>query len=126
MKLARVTRSPECNTKPTTWDPELELKHESAGSNATGTSQDDAQTASRGNAIAAPRLVLMLSKHVGDLKIAGQKHHVEQLIAHIERIFGKMKGDYNDFTNCGVHQSRAADGTVTLDQDEYIDALIPI
>ena len=30
MKLARVTRSPECNAKPTTWDPELELKHESA------------------------------------------------------------------------------------------------
>ena len=68
----------------------------------------------------------MLSKHVGDLKIAGQKHHVEQLIAHIERVFGKMKGDYDDFTNCGVHQSRSADGSVALDQDEYVDALMPI
>ena len=67
-----------------------------------------------------------MSKHVDDLKIAGQKHHVERLIAHIEKVFGKMKGDYNDFTNCGVHQSRSADGTVTLDQDEYINALIPI
>ena len=68
----------------------------------------------------------MPSKHVDDLKIAGQKHHVERLIAHIEKVFGKMKRDYNDFTNCGAHQSRSADGTVTLDQDEYIDALIPI
>ena len=110
MKLARVTRSPECNTKPTTWDPELELKHEATGSHAA----------------TVAKLVLMLSKHVDDLKIAGEKRHVEQLISHIERVFGKMKGDYDDFTNCGVHQSRAADGTVTLDQDEYINALIPI
>ena len=122
MKLARVTRSPECNTKPTTWDPELELKHESARGSAHGASHE----AGGGSATAASRLVLMLSKHVDDLKIAGQKHHVEQLIAHIERVFGKMKGDYDDFTNCGVHQSRSADGSVTLDQDEYIDALIPI
>ena len=49
-------------------------------------------------------MVFMLSKHVDDLKLAAQKHHVEQLIAHIERVFGKMKGDYDDFTNCGVHQ----------------------
>ena len=34
----------------------------------------------------------MLSKHVDDLKIAGQKHHVERLIKHIENVFGKMKG----------------------------------
>ena len=68
----------------------------------------------------------MLSEHAGDLKIAGQKHHVEQLIAHIERVFGKMKGDCDDFTNCGAHQSRSADGSATLDQDEYIDALICI
>ena len=126
MKLARVTRSPECNAKPTTWGPELELKHERVGSNATGTSQDASQAASGGNAATALQLVLMLSKHVDDLKIAGQKHHVERLIAHIEQVFGNMKGDYNDFTNCGVHQSRSADGSVTLDQDEYIDALIPI
>ena len=71
-------------------------------------------------------LAMMLSKHVDDLNIAGQKHHVERLIAHIEKIFGNMKGDYDDFTNCGVHQRRSADGTVTLDQDENVDALIPI
>ena len=115
MKLARVTRSAECDLKPTTWDPELELKHEGADTSGVGASQ-----------AAARRLVMILSKHVDDLKIAGQKHHVERLIAHIEKVFGKMKGDYDDFTNCGVHQSRSADGTVTLDQDEYINALIPI
>ena len=110
MKLARVTRSAECNTKPTRWDPELEVKHETAGGHATGVSQ----------------LVMMLSKHVDDLKIAGQRKHVTKLIQHIEAVFGKMKGDYDDFTNCGVHQHRDPDGTVTLDQDEYIDALITI
>eukprot|EP00959_Pyramimonas_sp_CCMP1952_P412225 8638060-Pyramimonas_sp.AAC.1 len=57
MKLARVTRSPKCNTKPTRWDPELEVKHEAPASHAHGVSE----------------LVLMLSKHVDDLKIAGQK-----------------------------------------------------
>ena len=108
MKLARVTRSQDL--RPTTWDPELELKHESAGTDGSSASQ----------------LVLILSKHVDDLKIAGQKQYVERLIQHIEKVFGKMKGDYDDFTNCGVHQSRSADGTVTMDQDEYISALIPI
>ena len=109
-KLARATRSPECNTRPTTWDPELELKREVAGGNTTG----------------ASKLMLMLSKHVDDPKIDGQTHHVEQLIANIERVFGKTKGDYDDSANCEVNQSRSADGSVTLDQDEYIDALIPI
>eukprot|EP00959_Pyramimonas_sp_CCMP1952_P156667 3276480-Pyramimonas_sp.AAC.1 len=36
-----------------------------------------------------------------------------------------MKGECDDFTNCGVHQRRRPDGAVTLDKDEYIDALIP-
>ena len=38
MKLARVTRSPECNAKPTRWDPELEVKHEVAGADGAGAS----------------------------------------------------------------------------------------
>ena len=110
MKLVRVTRSPECNTKPTRCDPELEVKHQVSDTHGTATSD----------------IVLMLSKHADDLKIAGQKQHVDGLISHIESVFGKMKGDYDDFTNCGVHQHRSADGTVTLDQDEYINGLIPI
>eukprot|EP00959_Pyramimonas_sp_CCMP1952_P134769 2820238-Pyramimonas_sp.AAC.1 len=59
MKLARVTRSPECNAMPTRWDPELEVKHEPPMSHAHGVS----------------KLVPALSKHVDDLKIAGQKMH---------------------------------------------------
>eukprot|EP00959_Pyramimonas_sp_CCMP1952_P079684 1666458-Pyramimonas_sp.AAC.1 len=94
MKLARVTRSPKCSAKPTRRGPELEVKHEAPMSYAHGASE----------------LALMLSKHVDDLKVAGQKKHVDQLIFHIESVFGKMKGDWEDFTNCGVHQSRAKDG----------------
>ena len=73
MKFAQVTRSPECNAKPATWDPELELKHESVGGSTSGASHG----AGSGNTSAASRLVLMLSKHVDDLKIAGQEHRVE-------------------------------------------------
>eukprot|EP00959_Pyramimonas_sp_CCMP1952_P054600 1141338-Pyramimonas_sp.AAC.1 len=58
--------------------------------------------------------------------IAGHREHVGPLISHIESVFGRMKGDYDDFTNCGAHQHRNADGTATLDQDEYTDAHIPI
>ena len=125
MKLARVTRSRECDTRPTTWDPELEVKHVEASSVPTGSTGTEAAGDELSGA-SGQELVLMLSKHVDDLKIAGQKHHVDQLISHIEKVFGKMKGEYESFTNCGVRQTRSEDGSVTLDQDEYISALIPI
>eukprot|EP00959_Pyramimonas_sp_CCMP1952_P360658 7553599-Pyramimonas_sp.AAC.1 len=35
-------------------------------------------------------------------------------------------GYRDDSTDCGAHRHRSADGTATLDQDERIDALIPI
>ena len=49
-----------------------------------------------------------------------------RLVGHVESVFGEMKGDYGDFANCGARRRRSADGAVTLDQDEYIDALMPI
>ena len=71
-------------------------------------------------------LVLMLSKRVDDLKIAGREERVDRLIGRVKGVFGKMEGDYGYFANCGVRRRRSADGTVALDQDEYVDALVPI
>jgi hypothetical protein len=44
----------------------------------------------------------------------------------LERVFGKLTVTKNEFTNCGVHHKRHSDGSITLDQDDYIKALIPI
>ena len=37
-----------------------------------------------------------------------------------------MDRNYNQFANCGVHQVRHSNGDIEWDQDEYLDALIPI
>ena len=44
----------------------------------------------------------------------------------LEHVFGKLTVTKSEFTNCGVHHKRHNDGSITLDQDEYIKALIPI
>ncbi len=44
----------------------------------------------------------------------------------LEHALGKLTVYKNDFTNCGVHHKRHSDGSITLDQDEYIKTLIPI
>eukprot|EP00959_Pyramimonas_sp_CCMP1952_P024779 520263-Pyramimonas_sp.AAC.1 len=101
MKLARVTRSPECNAVPTRLDPELEVKYESSGTYGAGVSL----------------FVFILFMRVRDLEIEGRKEHVDRSIGHVESVCGKWEGDFDDFTNCGVHQHRSA---VTLDQGEQI------
>ena len=102
MKLAEYTRSEKIGLKPSMFDPELELKHR--------------------NGV----LVLMLVKHVDDLKVAGEPQEVEALIKHLEAGFGKLTFAEAEFTNCGLHHCRSADGTVCMDQNEYILAMRPI
>ena len=67
LKLARATRSPECNAKPATWGPELEVKHVATGSDATSTTRATGGDATRTR---CSDLVLLPSKRVGDLNIA--------------------------------------------------------
>ena len=71
-------------------------------------------------------LVLILVKHVDDLKVAGEPQEVEALIRHLEAGFGKLTFNEAEFTNCGLHHRRLPDGTVSMDQDEYILAMRPI
>ena len=107
LKLALVTRSPSLALVPTTMDTELELQH-----------QDK-------------ELIAMLGKHVDDVKLAGKKANVMKIVKAIEDTFGKVTSSYSgdqisDFTNCGVRHTRHPDGSVCMDQDEYIAALKPI
>ena len=102
LKLAKCTRSPEIGLRPTLYDSELEVKHVS------------------GN------LVLMVAKHVDDLKVAGEPAEVDRLIQCLQSEFGKLTFHENVFTNCGLRHRRLDDGSVQLDQDEYISAMKPI
>ena len=106
IKLATVTRNPKVGLVPTTFDSELEVKHRWIND--------------------VPKLVLMIAKHVDDIKVTGEPKEVELLMKELEHVFGKLTVSKNEFTNCGVHHKRHPDGTITLDQDEYISALIPI
>ena len=83
MKLAQVTRSPECGMQPTMTDPELEFQHDSKLG-----------------------LTMMMTKHVDDLKIGGLPPRPQKVLEQIEKVFSPMDRNYNEFTNCGVHQVR--------------------
>ena len=102
IKLSAVTRSAKLGLKPTTFDPELEVKHKDG------------------------KLVLMIAKHVDDIKVTGEVQEVKTLMTELENVFGKLTVNRNEFTNCGIRHRKHKDGTITLDQDEYIRALIPI
>jgi len=106
IKLATVTRNAKVNLVPTTFDSELEVKHRLHNGK--------------------PKLALMIAKHVDDIKVTGETHEVNLLMSELENVFGKLTVTKNEFTNCGVHHKKHHDGTITLDQDDYIKALIPI
>ena len=69
----------------------------------------------------AATLIALLVKHVDDLKIAGSKPAVLRIISELEKVFGKLKVEWHNFTNCGVrHCQDPQTLAITLDQDEYI------
>ena len=102
LKLAKCTRSSKVQLKPSMFDSELELKHVNE------------------------ELVLMVAKHVDDLKVAGDPREVDNLIQQLQVEFGKLTLHEDVFTNCGLRHTRLSDGSVQLDQDEYIEAMKPI
>ena len=102
LKLAQYTRDPKIGLKPSLYDSELEFKHREG------------------------RLVLILVKHVDDIKIAGEPAEVENLIRHLENGFGKLTYAADSFLNCGLQHVRHPDGSVEMNQDAYIDAMKPI
>ena len=71
-------------------------------------------------------LTMMMTKHVDDLKIGGLPPRPQKVLEQIEKVFGPMDRNYNEFTNCGVHQVRHKNGDIEWDQDSFIADLIPI
>jgi hypothetical protein len=75
---------------------------------------------SRGN----KKLVCIMTKHVDDLKIAGEPAVVMNVLKELEKVFGELKVTWNDFTNCGVHhQQDKITKEITLDQIHYVQNL---
>ena len=103
LKLSKVTRD-LCKMQPCTTDGEICLLH----------------TDYQGKKV----LKAMMCKHVDDLKLAGQRETIIQILKQIETVFGQLKIDWNSFTNCGVrHTQDPQTKEVKLDQDEYIKGI---
>ena len=103
LKLAQVTRN-LCGLKPSTVDGELCMKHKvEAG---------------------RPKLVVITTKHLDDIKLAGVKEEVIAGLQQIEKVFGKLNIEWNEFTNCGVrNRQHKTTREITLDQNEYAASL---
>jgi len=71
-------------------------------------------------------LECLLGKHVDDIKLTGPELIVMEVVRGIEAVFGKLTFNKNQFTNTGVRHNRIPNGTIIIDQDEYITALKPI
>ena len=102
MKLRHVTHT-KCGLVPSSVDPELSYKHVNG------------------------ELVAIMSKHVDDLKIAGEPNTVLHIIKEIQAVFGEMKVNRYDFTNCGIrHLQDPKTMATTLDQIHFANTPKPI
>ena len=67
------------------------------------------------------KLVLMVTKHVDDLKIAAERKVAEWLIGKLQETFGELKISWHDFLNCGVqHTQTPTTFEVELHQIAYL------
>ena len=70
---------------------------------------------------------IIMTKHVDDLKLTGRRDAILQVIQELQKVFGDLKVDWNEFTNCGVrHVQDPTTKEVTLDQHDYIKNMRPI
>ena len=83
--------------KPTSFDPEFEIKPD-----------------------------MRSGKHVDDISLTGKEAVIDSYIKHVEHTFGPCKVHKHLYTNCGVRYQKCDDGSVVMDQDEYIKTLRPI
>ena len=110
MKLAQITQQ-EIGMKACTVDNELCILHESHSAEAKKSKY-------------GKRLVCIMAKHVDDLKLCGEYDVIVDVLAKIQKVFGELKIEWNNFTNCGVrHKQDTTTKEVTLDQDDYIKGI---
>ena len=66
------------------------------------------------------QLKALMCKHVDDLKITGEPAEVQYIIDEIGKVFGQLKVEKDNFTNCGVrHMQDPRTMEISLDQVEY-------
>jgi hypothetical protein len=100
LKLAKITRD-TCGLVACTVDGELCMKHD-----------------------ANKNLIALMAKHVDDLKMAGLRDIIIKIIQLIEQVFGKLKIEWNNFTNCGVrHTQDPKTKGVIMDQNDYVKGI---
>ena len=71
-------------------------------------------------------LVMILLKHVDDLKMAGKRALIEELVAHVSKTFGVMEVSWHKFVFCGVQHEQHSDGSISLDQIKFLASCKPI
>ena len=102
MKLGKVTKD-ECALAPTRTDGEMLILHKGGC------------------------LLAVITVHVDDLKMTGEKETLLWIVDCLERVFGKLILQWHHFTNCGIrHIQDPQTFAITLDQIEYANALKPI
>ncbi len=69
---------------------------------------------------------LCAAKHVDDINMAGKEQKIDDYVKRVEQVFGKCKLNKHTFTNCGIRYLKDKDGSVIMDQDDYIKTLRPI
>ena len=83
MKLSKVTD--KCKLVPSQIDNEFRMRHGEG------------------------RLTAVMSKHVDDLKLAGMRHIIKEIMTEIQRVFGELKIEWHSFTTWRESHSGQAD-----------------
>ena len=69
-------------------------------------------------------LILIMTIHVDDLKVAGRHEVVQELLKILESEFGELTIQRGTFTNCGVqHIQNPITREITLDQVDFVSKL---
>ncbi|CAJ1350740.1 unnamed protein product [Effrenium voratum] len=83
-------------------DPQLHVKHNSAG-----------------------ELLILLSVHVDDLKMTGKPDEVDALLAMLNKEFDQLKLEVDNFTHLGIKHQLLEDGSRQISQGHYVAELRP-
>ena len=75
------------------------------------------------NKFQGTRLVSQLSGHIDDLKGGGDEAVVAALLKDLERRYGKLKVQRENFEHVGIQHERQPDGSYKLHQNHYIEQL---
>ena len=65
-------------------------------------------------------------KEQDDINMTDVEPQIDSYVKAVESMFGKCKVTKRNFVNCGVRHTKAPNGDVIMDQDDYIKTLRPI